>query len=166
MKRPKEITKLFLMELDKHMNDLKTGKAETTFELKDIAALLYIHPTHLSNTIKEELKKSPCEIYEEKLMNIAKELLLTTNLKVALLQEIATNKGCSASQLAIAWVMHKGNDILPLIGTTKQDRLKENLEAAEINLTANEIKTLDDLFPEGTFAGTRYAAPQMGMVVN
>ena len=83
MKRPKEITKLFLMELDKHMNDLKTGKAETTFELKDIAALLYIHPTHLSNTIKEELKKSPCEIYEEKLMNIAKELLLTTDLSVA-----------------------------------------------------------------------------------
>jgi aryl-alcohol dehydrogenase-like predicted oxidoreductase len=90
----------------------------------------------------------------------------TNKKKVALLQEIATNKGCSASQLAIAWVMHKGNDILPLIGTTKQDRLKENLEAAEINLTANEIKTLDDLFPEGTFAGTRYAAPQMGMVVN
>jgi AraC family transcriptional regulator of adaptative response / methylphosphotriester-DNA alkyltransferase methyltransferase len=83
MKRPKEITKQFLFELEKHMDDLKSGKAESTFEVQDIAALLYIHPTHLSNTIKEELKRSPCEIYEEKLMDIAKELILTTNLSIA-----------------------------------------------------------------------------------
>lgn len=83
MKRPKEITKQFLAELDKHMLDLKSGKAESTFEVQDIASLLHIHPTHLSNTIKEELKKSPCDIYEEKLMGIAKELILTSDLSIA-----------------------------------------------------------------------------------
>ena len=83
MKRSKEITSAFLKELDQHMDELKSGKAIATFEVQDIAALLHIHPTHLSNTIQEELKRSPCDIYEERLMNIAKELILTTNLSIA-----------------------------------------------------------------------------------
>ena len=86
--------------------------------------------------------------------------------KVELLQDMAMQKGCTASQLALAWVVHQGNDILPLFGTTKKERLKENIEAAEINLTAKELDFLNNQFPEGAFAGTRYAAPQMGMVVN
>lgn len=86
--------------------------------------------------------------------------------RVALLQEMAKNKGCTASQLALAWVLHQGNDILPLFGTTKKSRLKENIDAAEIQLSKDELDLLDKNFPEGAFAGTRYAAPQMGMVVN
>jgi aryl-alcohol dehydrogenase-like predicted oxidoreductase len=87
-------------------------------------------------------------------------------IKVELLQDMAVKKGCTASQLALAWVMHQGNDILPLFGTTKMNRLRENIEAAEITLTAEESDQLDKTFPEGAFAGTRYASPQMGMVVN
>jgi aryl-alcohol dehydrogenase-like predicted oxidoreductase len=86
--------------------------------------------------------------------------------KVAQLQEMAKNKACTASQLALAWVLHQGNDILPLFGTTKQSRLKENIEAADITLTAEELNWLNTNFPEGAFAGTRYATPQMGMVVH
>ncbi len=86
--------------------------------------------------------------------------------KVGVLQTMAKDKGCTASQLALAWVMHQGNDILPLFGTTKKSRLKENIEAAEIHLTEEDLSTLDRNFPEGAFAGTRYAAQQMGMVVN
>jgi aryl-alcohol dehydrogenase-like predicted oxidoreductase len=86
--------------------------------------------------------------------------------RVTLLQEIAKGKKCTASQLALAWVLHQGNDILPLFGTTKISRLKENIEAAEIHLSEEELGTLDKNFSEGAFAGTRYAAPQMGMVVN
>jgi aryl-alcohol dehydrogenase-like predicted oxidoreductase len=86
--------------------------------------------------------------------------------KVAQLQEMAKNKTCTASQLALAWVLHQGNDILPLFGTTKQSRLKENIEAADITLTAEELNWLNTNFPEGAFAGTRYATPQMGMVVH
>lgn len=83
MKRSKEIAAAFLKELDQHMNDLKSGKAASTFKVQDIAALLHIHPTHLSNTIQEELQRSPCAIYEERLMQIAKELILSTDLSLA-----------------------------------------------------------------------------------
>ncbi len=83
MKRPEEITNQFLAELDKHMLELKSGAAESTFEVRDIASLLHIHPTHLSNTIKNELKRSPCDIYESKLMEVARELILNTNLSIA-----------------------------------------------------------------------------------
>jgi aryl-alcohol dehydrogenase-like predicted oxidoreductase len=90
----------------------------------------------------------------------------TNKTKVALLQDMANNKGCTASQLALAWVLHQGDDILPLFGTTKKVRLRENIESAEIKLTADELNSLDTTFPEGAFAGTRYASQQMGMVVN
>jgi aryl-alcohol dehydrogenase-like predicted oxidoreductase len=48
--------------------------------------------------------------------------------------------------LALAWVLHQGNDILPLFGTTKKSRLKENIAAAEINLTPEELGTLIKIF--------------------
>jgi AraC-like DNA-binding protein len=83
VKRPKEIASQFLAELDKHMLELKSGAAESTFEVQQIASLLHIHPTHLSNTIKVELRRSPCDIYESKLMEVAKELILGTNLSIA-----------------------------------------------------------------------------------
>jgi len=86
--------------------------------------------------------------------------------RVALLQDMAKQKGCTPSQLALAWVMHQGTDILPLFGTTKKERLKENIDATDITLTPEDLKFLDEHFPEGAFAGSRYAAPQMGMVVN
>ncbi len=86
--------------------------------------------------------------------------------RVELLLEMAKVKSCTASQLALAWVLHQGNDILPLFGTTKISRLKENIGAATIQLSSPEIEYLNSNFPEGVFAGTRYAAPQMGMVVN
>ena len=81
--RQKEIIDQYLAELDKHLAALKSGEAEKTFEIKDLASLIHIHPTHLSNTIHEVLGKSPCDIYEEKLMAIAKELILTTNIPIA-----------------------------------------------------------------------------------
>jgi aryl-alcohol dehydrogenase-like predicted oxidoreductase len=90
----------------------------------------------------------------------------TNKAKVALLREMAGKKACSASQLALAWVLHQGNDILPLFGTTKLSRLKENIHASEIKLSQEDLKELDSAFPEGAFAGSRYAAPQMGLVVN
>jgi aryl-alcohol dehydrogenase-like predicted oxidoreductase len=86
--------------------------------------------------------------------------------RVELLIEMAKEKSCTASQLALAWVLHQGNDILPLFGTTKISRLKENVAATTIQFSSAEIEYLNSNFSEGAFAGTRYAAPQMGMVVN
>lgn len=77
--RQKEIVASYLQQLDLHLSDLKVGLAEKTFEIKDLADLLFVSPKHLSNTIQEVLGKSPCDIYEERLIEISKELLLTTN---------------------------------------------------------------------------------------
>jgi aryl-alcohol dehydrogenase-like predicted oxidoreductase len=86
--------------------------------------------------------------------------------KVSILQSLADKKGCTASQLAIAWVLHKGSDIIPLTGTTSKERLAENLQAINIRLSVAELLEIDNHFPEGSFSGTRYAEQQMGTVVN
>lgn len=86
--------------------------------------------------------------------------------QIAVLKKLADEKGCTASQLAIAWVMNQGDDILPMLGTTKVSRLKEYLGAVDIKLSEAELKNLSDAFPEGTFAGERYDENQMKIVVN
>ncbi|MBL7846266.1 MAG: helix-turn-helix transcriptional regulator [Cyclobacteriaceae bacterium] len=88
--RQQEIVTQYLHELDKHLAELKIGKAENTFEIKDLASLLFIHPTHLSNTIHEVLGKSPCDIYEERLIEIAKELILSSDRPIAQIAQSMT----------------------------------------------------------------------------
>ena len=73
--RKQEITQKFLFQLDKHLIDLKTGLTENAYEVNDFAKLLFINPNHLSDTIKVFLGKSPCTIYEEKLIEVSKELI-------------------------------------------------------------------------------------------
>lgn len=85
--------------------------------------------------------------------------------KMSTLERQAKDKGCTPAQLAIAWVLNQGTDILPLIGTTSTARLEENLAAQTIRLTKEEVNTLSEAYPEGTFAGERYAAQQMGLVL-
>jgi AraC family transcriptional regulator of adaptative response / methylphosphotriester-DNA alkyltransferase methyltransferase len=81
--RKKEITSDYLARLDEHIQQLKEGKAERALEIRDLAAMLHVHPVHLSHTIKEVTGQSTCSLYEERLVLISKELLLTTNLPVA-----------------------------------------------------------------------------------
>jgi AraC-like DNA-binding protein len=88
--RPKKLFQQYLIELDKHMMDLKQGKATRAFEIRDFAALLFVHPVHLSNTVKEVTGKSTCDWYEEKLLNISKELLLETDLTIAAIAQQLT----------------------------------------------------------------------------
>lgn len=81
--RKTEIANRFLSELDKHIDDLKKGKVETSYEINEIAEKLFINPNHLSDTIKDVLGKSPCGIYEEKLAEAAKELLTNPNKSIS-----------------------------------------------------------------------------------
>ncbi len=85
--------------------------------------------------------------------------------RVSLLQQLANDKGCSPAQLAIAWVLHRGEDIIPLLGSSKRTSLSENLEALRIQLSAEDMKLLDQSFPEGSFEGDRYPTQQMQHVV-
>jgi AraC-like DNA-binding protein len=81
--RKQEIATRYLEELDKHLADMKAGLIETSLEINDFADLLFITPTHLSDTIKDVLGKSPCSVYEEKLIKLSKELLLHTKKSIS-----------------------------------------------------------------------------------
>jgi AraC-like DNA-binding protein len=81
--RQKEIAKKYITELDNHISQLKAGKATRALEIRDFAALLHMHPVHLSNTIKEVTGRSTCDLYEERLLKISKELLLETDLPIS-----------------------------------------------------------------------------------
>jgi aryl-alcohol dehydrogenase-like predicted oxidoreductase len=80
------------------------------------------------------------------------------------LREIAGRKGCSVAQLAIAWVMAQGADIIPLVGARRRERLAESLGATDIILTTEELAEIARAIPRDAAAGTRYAAAQMGML--
>jgi len=72
------------------------------------------------------------------------------------IEEIAGNKGVTPAQLAIAWVLSRGDDIIPIPGTKKVKYLEENAAAVDIDLSDDEIARLDAGFPPGITAGTRY----------
>jgi len=83
---------------------------------------------------------------------------------VARVEKIAAEKGCTASQLALAWVLAQGQDIVPIFGTKRRSYLKENLAAAEIALSEDDLKRLDELAPKGVAAGERYAPWAMALI--
>lgn len=83
LSRQHEITSDFLKEVDKHLADIIEGRALDMYEIRDIADIMHIHPTHLSNTIKLTTGKSPCSFFEARIMDIAKFMLRETNTPVA-----------------------------------------------------------------------------------
>lgn len=90
---------------------------------------------------------------------------LEKNLKlVEVLKDIASSKSATPAQIAIAWVLHRGQDILPLIGARKVERLTEALGALDIALSAADLTQLEEAFPKDAAAGTRYDAHQMGFL--
>ncbi|ACG74355.1 aldo/keto reductase [Anaeromyxobacter sp. K] len=78
------------------------------------------------------------------------------------IRDMASAKGVSASQLALAWVLAKGDDIAPIPGTTTRRHLEENVAAASIRLTPEDLAAIDQVAPKGAAAGDRY--PASGMV--
>jgi aryl-alcohol dehydrogenase-like predicted oxidoreductase len=79
-------------------------------------------------------------------------------------EEIAREKGCQPSQLALAWVLAQGNDIVPIPGTKRRKYLEENAAAADLKLTANDLRRLNEVFPSGAAAGLRYPEHMMNLV--
>jgi len=70
--------------------------------------------------------------------------------------ELAAKAGCTASQLALAWVLRRGDDVVPIPGTKRVRYLEENLRAAELRLSDADLSRLDELFPIGAARGERY----------
>jgi len=81
-----------------------------------------------------------------------------------IIRNLARNKGVKPGQIALAWLLHKGNDIVPIPGTKRRIYLEENLGAAEIPLSPSEISELDATLPPGATKGPRYTEDMMAQV--
>lgn len=91
--------------------------------------------------------------------NFAKNLDLAQKVR-----EFARARGCTPGQLALAWVLAQGEDIIPIPGTKRRTYLEENLGAAAITLTTDELAEIDRILPPASFAGERYAPEGMRAV--
>ena len=79
-------------------------------------------------------------------------------------EEIAKEKGCKPSQLALAWVLAQGNDIVPIPGTKRRKYLEENVGALKVELSAEDLARIDEVFPRDATAGARYPEHMMHLV--
>ena len=91
--------------------------------------------------------------------NLARNLALVETVRA-----MAKEKGVTVAQLAIAWVLSRGADIVPLVGTRRRDRLTEALKGIDLTLAPADIARLEAAVPAGAAAGTRYDARQMGFI--
>lgn len=80
---------------------------------------------------------------------------------VAEVERMAGEKGCSAAQLALAWILAQGDDIVPIPGSKRRRNLEDNAGAVQVRLDIEHLQRLDRILPPGAAAGERYAAPQM-----
>jgi aryl-alcohol dehydrogenase-like predicted oxidoreductase len=83
---------------------------------------------------------------------------------LAQIEAMAREKSCTPAQLALAWVLARGDDLVPIPGTKRRAYLEENLGALDVSLTPDDLDGIDRVLPRGSAAGERYAAPQMGAV--
>jgi aryl-alcohol dehydrogenase-like predicted oxidoreductase len=79
-------------------------------------------------------------------------------------EKIAKEKGCKPSQLALAWVLAQGSDIVPIPGTKRRKYLEENVAAEQVKLTKEDLRTIDEVFPLEAAAGGRYPEHMMALI--
>jgi aryl-alcohol dehydrogenase-like predicted oxidoreductase len=83
---------------------------------------------------------------------------------VAHIERLARQKGCTPSQLALAWLLAQGEDLAPIPGTKRVKYLEENVGALDVRLTPDDLRRIDDIAPHGVAAGTRYPEANMHTV--
>jgi aryl-alcohol dehydrogenase-like predicted oxidoreductase len=76
-------------------------------------------------------------------------------------REISDEKGITPGQLALAWLLRQGDDIVPIPGTKRRERLEENAAATDVTLTDEDLRRIEEAIPRGSVAGERYAEQQM-----
>src|SRR5262245_20145438 len=117
----------------------------------------------LSGTVKSLERLEPNDV-RRKLPRFEDGNLQENVALVERLEATAGNKGCSAAQLALAWLLAKGADIVPIPGTKRRRYLEMNAVADAIALSADDVAALDEMFPIDAAAGTRYPAESMRLL--
>ena len=79
-------------------------------------------------------------------------------------RDLAARKGATAGQIALAWLLNKGRDIVPIPGSKRRQHLEENVRAADVSLSAEEMNALDAALPPERVSGPRYNERQMAQV--
>jgi aryl-alcohol dehydrogenase-like predicted oxidoreductase len=91
--------------------------------------------------------------------NFARNLALVTQVET-----IANEKHCTAAQLALAWVLAQGDDVIPIPGTKRRSYLEQNAAAVDIRLTSEDLRRIDEVAPRGAASGARYPEQMMSFV--
>lgn len=115
----------------------------------------------LTGAIKSKADLLPQDSRSQRFPRFEQQNLERNLALVARVQAIAAQKGVTAGQLALAYVLAKGDDFVPIPGTKRRKYLEENLKAAEVKLTPADVAALEAAVPEGEVAGDRYAAQNM-----
>ena len=109
--------------------------------------------TNLDDLADDDWRRSMPRFEQE---NFRRNMELVERIKA-----LAARKGCSTAQLALAWVLAQGDDIVPIPGTKRRLYLKENIGALDVQLSPKELAEIDTILPAGAAAGSRYSAPGM-----
>jgi aryl-alcohol dehydrogenase-like predicted oxidoreductase len=109
--------------------------------------------TSLEDLADNDWRRSMPRFEEE---NFRRNMELVERIKT-----LAAKKGCTPAQLALAWVLAQGNDIVPIPGTKRRRYLEENVGALDVHLTAEDLADIDASLPPGLAAGSRYSQPGM-----
>ena len=80
------------------------------------------------------------------------------------LEQIAGEKGITVAQLSLAWLLHQGEDIVPIPGTKRIKYLEQNVAAVNVRLTADDLRRIDEAAPAGAFVGARYVPEALARV--
>jgi aryl-alcohol dehydrogenase-like predicted oxidoreductase len=117
----------------------------------------------LSGTIKE-IDKLPINDYRRNNPRFQGENLRRNLELERRVEELAAEKRCTPSQLALAWLLAQGDDIVPIPGTKRRKYLEENAQAVNLKLNSQDLARIDQAIPAGTTAGDRYPEPAMRRV--
>lgn len=112
--------------------------------------------TRLEDLAEDDYRRNSPRFQGE---NFYKNLQLVERVKA-----IATEKGITPGQLALAWLLAQGNDIVPIPGTKRRAYLEENVAAADVTLTSDDLLRIEEVAPKGTAAGDRYPSHAMNTV--
>ncbi len=114
------------------------------------------HYTDPANLPADDFRRNNPRFQDE---NLRRNVALADKVR-----EIARKKNCTPAQLALAWLLAQGDDVVPIPGTKKVSRVEENAGAASVHLTPQELSEIDQAFPPGAAAGNRYAEGAMQAV--
>jgi aryl-alcohol dehydrogenase-like predicted oxidoreductase len=110
----------------------------------------------LKHTLKQALNVDVCIFYLQTLPRFQSENVEHNKIIFERVNEMAMRKGCTPSQLALAWVHHQGNDVCPIPGTTRIENFNDNIGALSVKLTPEEMVELESFASEDIVKGDRW----------